>query len=109
MDYSGVIYLTNFIKNEINDREDKLGSIYEDAVRNSDSFKELDELTKRLVFFDNGVGGILFREYKELMKNVFAEPENGQGYLERMSNLTKDILAEEERSKNVLNDYSQIP
>lgn len=108
MDYTGVMYLTNFIRNELDDREDKLGSIYKNAVQSSDSFIELDELRKRLVFFDNGVGGTLFRECKELMQKIFEEPDRGQELLGQMKNLTKDILAEEERSKLVLHDFVRI-
>lgn len=102
MDHTGVMYLTNFIKNEVDDREDKLRDIYEKAVRDSDSYKELEGIRKQLVFFDNGVGGTLFREGNDLMHRVFDEPENGQELFGRMRNLTKDIRLEEARSMQVL-------
>ena len=105
MDQTGVIYLTNFIKNEVDNREDKLKDIYTKAVRDSDSFKNLNALRKRLVFFDNGVGGTLFAECNDLMKRIFTEPENGQDILAKMNNLTKDILVEESRSMGVLDDF----
>ena len=102
MDHTDVIYLTNFIKNEVDGREDKLKSIYVSAVRDSDSYKSLDHIRKELVFFDNGVGGALFRESNDLMRRVFDEPEKGQELLNRMKNLAKDIRQEETRSVKVL-------
>lgn len=102
MDYGRVMYLTNFIKNDVSGRELPLKSIYEKAVRESDSYRELEELKRSRVFFDNGVGGKLSRDCDELLEAVFKEPQKGSDILKKMKILVKSIKLEEQRSLEVL-------
>ncbi|MBR1598436.1 MAG: hypothetical protein IJ661_05995 [Lachnospiraceae bacterium] len=104
MDYLGVMYLANFIKNEVDDRQEAIDGIYKNAVQESESFKELEELKNRIIFFDNGAGGTLFKECNELMRDIYASPDNNRDILYRMKNLAKDIRTEEARSMKVLEE-----
>lgn len=107
MDYGQILYLTNFIKNDVSDREDKLRSIYENAVKESDSFIELQQMRKVLVFYDNGVGASLAKECDALLDAVFSDPANGPETLDKMGRLVKDIQAEESRSMDVLESFGK--
>ncbi|MBR1865050.1 MAG: hypothetical protein IJ801_00930 [Lachnospiraceae bacterium] len=102
MDYGQVMYLTNFIKNDVSGKEDQLRSIYERAVRESDSYRELEEIRRNLVFFDHGAGASLSRECDHLLEAVWKEPQNGPDILNKMKSLVNSIRAEEKRSVEVL-------
>lgn len=102
MDYGQVMYLTNFIKNDVSGREDQLRSIYERAVRESDSYRELEEIRRNLVFFDYGAGASLSRECEHLLEAIWKEPQNGPDILNKMKSLVHSIRMEEQRSVEVL-------
>lgn len=102
MDYGHVMYLTNFIKNDVSGREKQLKEIYGKAVRESGSYQELVELKNSMVFFDNGIGATLCRECDHLLETIYREPEHGPELLERMKSLSGNIRAEEQRSMEAL-------
>lgn len=102
MDYGRVMYLTYLIKNDVSGRSGVLKEIYERAVRESDSFRELSKLRQECLFFENGMGESLAREADRLLEAVFKEPGRGPDTLEQMHRLTKGIHREEVRSLAVL-------
>ncbi len=102
MDYGRVMYLAYMIKNDVSGRSGALKEIYEKAVRESDSFRELMALRNGCLFFENGSGESLAKEADRLLEAVFREPGKGPDLLEQMHRLVKGIHREEARSLEVL-------
>ncbi len=102
MDYGNILYLTNFIKNDVTDREEELRLIYEKAVKESESYIALSQMKQVLSFFDNGSGARLLEECDGLLSTIFDDPANGPEILGKMRMLVQEIQAEEERSMEVL-------
>lgn len=107
MDYGNILYLTNFIKNDVSDREKELSLIYEKAVKESESFIALSQMKQVLRFFDNGKGVSLYRDCNLLLNSIFDDPSNGPETLKKMRALVDEIRAEEERSMDVLESFGK--
>lgn len=102
MDYGRVMYLTYLIKNDVSGRSGVLKEIYERAVRESDSFRELLDLRQECLFFENGIGESMAKEADLLLESIFREPGKGPDTLEQMHRLTRGIRREEARSLEIL-------